>query len=134
VKLLYKTDHQALLAACRELSKKVTDGNMANGPYELRSGSDRWITGIPQPLLDLRPNNVYINYNGRVIVEMLGGLDHFGVYAYPEDYKRPPHASDELGHKKLLEGLWYYDDGYQYCVSVEEYEEYDKYIESLRPK
>jgi len=37
VKLLYKTDHQALLAACRELSKRVTDGNMENGPYELRS-------------------------------------------------------------------------------------------------
>ena len=76
----------------------------------------------------------YINYNGRVILEMAGGLDHFGVYAYPEDFKKPPHASEELGHKKLLDGLWYFDDGYQYCSNPQEFEEYDKYIESLRPK
>lgn len=133
VKLLYKTDHQALLASCRELSKRVTDGNMENGPYELRSGPDRRIAGFPRPILDLRPNNVYINHDGRVILEMLGGLDHFGVYAYPEDYEKPPHL-EKLGHKKLLDGLWYYDDGYQYCNSPEEYEEYDKYIESLKPK
>ena len=129
VKLLYKTDHQALLVACRELSKKVTDGNMANGRYELRSGSDRWIKGIPRPILDLRPSYAYINYNGRVILEMAGGLDHFGVYAYPEDYEKPPHASEELGHKKLLEGLWYYDDGY-----LVQPEDYEKRIEALRPK
>jgi hypothetical protein len=134
VKLLYKTDHKALLAACRELSKKVTDGNIPNGPYRLRSGPDRKILEIPRPILNLKPNDVYINYNGRVIVEMLGGLDHFGVYAYPVDYEKPAHASEELGHKKLLDGLWYYDDGYQHCASVEEYEEYDRYIESLKPK
>jgi hypothetical protein len=65
---------------------------------------------------------------------MLGGLDHFGVYAYPLDYEKQPHASKELGHKKLLDGLWYYDDGYHHCANQEEFEEYDKYIESLRPK
>ena len=107
---------------------------MDNGPYQLRSGSDRRIAGFPRPILDLRPNHVYINYNGRVILEMLGGMNHAGVYAYPEDYEKPPHAAEELGHKKLLDGLWYYDDGFQYCNSPEEYEDYDKYIESLRPK
>jgi len=105
VKLLYKTDHQALLAACRELSKKVTDGKMANGPYYLRTGSDRWIAAFSRPILKLRPTYAYINHDGRVILEMAGGLDHFGVYAYPLDYEKPPHASDELGHKKLLDGL-----------------------------
>jgi hypothetical protein len=133
IKLLYKTDHQALLVACRDLSKRVTNGNMANGPYQLRFGSDRWITGFSRPILDLRPSHVYINSDGRVILEMFGGLDHFGVYAYPEDYKKPPHT-EKLGDKKLLDGLWYYDDGYQYCDSPEEYEEYDKQIEALRPK
>ncbi len=134
VKLLYKTDHQALLAACRELSKEIIDGNLPNGPYYLRSGPDRKVPEIPRPILKLRPTYAFVNYTGRVILEMAGGLDHFGVYAYPVDYEKPPHASDELGHKKLLDGLWYYDDGYQYCASVKEYEEYDTQIETLRPK
>ncbi|MHC4727726.1 MAG: hypothetical protein ACYS17_10925, partial [Planctomycetota bacterium] len=73
VKLLYKTDHQALLTACRELSKEVTDGNMPNGPYYLRFGPDRKIPEIPRPILKLRPTYAYINYTGRVILEMAGG-------------------------------------------------------------
>jgi len=62
------------------------------------------------------------------MLEMMGGLDHFGVYAYPEDYKPPPHAGFELGDKKLIDGLWYYDDGYRGNP------EYGKRIEALLQK
>lgn len=128
VRLLYKTDHQALLGACRELSRRVSVGDLKPGKY-LLSGSSRRkeVSQFPQPILDLGPINVFIDYDGRVMLEMAGGLDHFGVSAYPEDYKKPPHT-EKLGDKKLIPGLWYYDDGYR------DNPEYEKIIEALRPK
>jgi hypothetical protein len=44
---------------------------------------------------------------------MHGGFDHFGVYAYPEDFKEP-HDSFRYGDRKLIDGLWYYDEEYHY--------------------
>jgi hypothetical protein len=129
VRLLYKTDHQALLGACRELSRRVSVGDLKPGKYLLSGSSHRKeVSQFPQPILDLGPINVFIDYDGRVMLEMAGGLDHFGVSAYPKDYKKPPHA-EKLGDKKLIDGLWYYDDGYRVRP-----EDYDKRIEALRPK
>jgi len=129
VRLLYKTDHQALLEACRELSKRVATGDMKGGSYYLR-GSQRLpvVSSFPKPILDLKPNYVYIDENnsGRVMVEMYGGFAHFGVLAYTEDYRKPSWA--EYGDKELIPGLWYYDDGYM------DNPEYDKTVEALRPK
>jgi len=124
VHLLYKTDHQVLLDACRELSRRAAAGDLKYGKYDVRSDSHP-----PQLILDLGPNHVFIRYDGRVMLEMMGGLDHFGVYAYPEDYKKPPVIGFKLGDKKLIDGLWYYDDGYRVRP-----EDYDKRIEALRPK
>ncbi|MFH1716052.1 MAG: hypothetical protein ABIF19_01765 [Planctomycetota bacterium] len=111
IRLLYKTDHQALLAACRELSKQVTKGELKAGTYWVR-GNNRSpeASQFPQPILDLKPNYVYIDENdcGRVMLEMFGGFTHFGVLAYTEDYKKPTWA--EYGDKELIPGLWYYDD------------------------
>ena len=130
VRLLYKTDHQALLEACRELSKQVTIGDLKTGTYWLH-GSRRHpaVSRFPQAILDLAPNYVYIDENnsGRVMLEMHGGFVHFGVQAYTEDYKKP-HVGFEYGDKKLIPGLWYHDDGYL------ENPEYEKMIEALRPK
>ncbi|MHC4632344.1 MAG: hypothetical protein ACYS9C_13905 [Planctomycetota bacterium] len=123
MRLLCETDHQALLEACRELSRRAAAGDLKHGMYYVRSDSQP-----PQPILDLGPNHVFIRYDGRVMLEMMGGLDHFGVYAYPEDYKEPPVMGFELGDKELIDGLWYYDDGYLNNP------EYDKPIEALLQK
>ena len=129
VRLLYKTDHQDLLGACRELSKRVSIGDLRPGKYSLRGSSrHKEVSQFPQPILDLGPIHVFIDYDGRVMLEMAGGLDHFGVSAYPEDYKKPLHTK-KLGDKELIDGLWYYDDGYRVRP-----EDYDKRIEALRPK
>ncbi|MBW7989770.1 MAG: hypothetical protein FVQ84_07120, partial [Planctomycetes bacterium] len=97
--LLYKTDHQALLKACRELSRRVAAGDLKPGEYRIRTYLVPGVSKFPQPILDLKPNYVYIDENdsGRVMIEMHGGFAHFGVLAYTEDYKKPSYS--EYGDK-----------------------------------
>ncbi len=130
VRLLCETDHKALLEACRELSGWAARGDLKQGgTYNVRRDRHPKASRFPQPILDLNPSYVYIDENdsGRVMVEMHGGLLHFGVQAYTEDYKKP-FPSFEYGDKELIDGLWYYDDGYL------DNPEYDKRIEALIQK
>ena len=126
--LLYETDHEALLHACRELSKKKAVGILKQQRYKVRFDPHPEVAKFPRAILDLEPSYIFIDYDGRIMVEMVGGLDHFGVNAYPKDYKKPSHV-EKLGDNKLIDGLWYYDDGY-----LVRPEDYDKRIEALRPK
>jgi len=58
---------------------------------------------------------------------MLGGLDHVGVMAYPEDFKET-WPNFKYGHKELVPGLWYYDDLYEGDPK------YDERVEALLKK
>ena len=57
-------------------------------------------------------------------MEMHGGMTHFGVRIYPEDYKKPDRYFKYVD-RELLPGLWYYDDGYIHNPK------YDKRIDTL---
>lgn len=127
IRLLYETDHKTLLLACRKISKKKAAGILKSQRYNVLSEPHPEAAKFPRAILDLEPSYVFIDYDGRIMVEMMGGLDHFGVQAYPEGYKKS--SQETLGDKKLIDGLWYYDDGY--LVRPEDYE---KRIEALRPK
>jgi hypothetical protein len=129
VRLLCKTDHQILLEACRELSRRVSVGDLKPGKYYIGYDQDPKASSFPQPILNLSPSYVYIDENNssRVMVEMLGGLGHFGVQAYTEDYKKP-YPTYQYGDKELIPGLWYYDDGYI------GHPEFEKRIEALMQK
>jgi hypothetical protein len=122
VQLLCETDFPALLGACRELSRRVASGDLKSGTYVTPD-----TTQFPEPIATLRPERVTISENG--VVDVLVGLNvlakyRFGAYAYPEGYANSP-----LGDRKLIEGLWYYDMGYQ-----DHADSYDKKIEQLLAK
>lgn len=59
----------------------------------------------------------------RVIVALIGGMDHAGVMAYMNNEEAVPRDDD----MKLIEGLWYYDDGLQ-----EADDDYKEYLDSLQ--
>lgn len=112
IRLLCKTDYQSLLESSKEILKLVAKGDIEPGRYYL-SGfrSLPVVPEFPQPIMDLAPNYVYIQ-DGYVKLEMHGGMDHLGVCAYPEDFEMPD-PSFKYGNRELIEGLWYYDDGYE---------------------
>ncbi len=126
--LLYRVDHRALFSACMELSERVAGGDLKPRMYypsDPVHGAE--VSRFPQAIRDLEPDYVMIDIGGVVMVALTGGIDRFGVTAYPEDYGGPP-VSGSYGHKKLLDGLWYYDAGYDRDP------QYEKKIEALRPK
>jgi hypothetical protein len=68
-----------------------------------------------------------LNPYGAVSIELGGTMRHFGVNAYPEDF-RVPFSNYNYGDKELIPGLWYCDDIYN------RHKDYDKVIERLLKK
>jgi hypothetical protein len=111
VRLLCETDHHVLLEACRELSRRVTTGDLKPQQYNVRLNPHPEASRFPQAILDLEPTYVIINPDGHVMVELHGGFLHYGVMAYPENYEKPI-INFKYGDKELIPGLWYYDEDY----------------------
>jgi hypothetical protein len=131
VLLLCNTDHHALLKAGREILSQVPKDRLNPQPDGIRHVGDIGIpkgVEIPQAILDLKPRGCLVSLDGYLTLEMHGGLDHFGVQIYPEDFMEPEEPGDyfKYGDRELLPGLWYYDEGYHYGP-----EEYDKRINEL---
>jgi hypothetical protein len=103
--LLYKTDHQALLAGCRSLIDEGYQGQyIYNWPDR-----DPNVDNFPGIIAQLKPTYVWIHDDGCVMVEMWGGMSHYGIRAYAEDFNQP-RENYYYGDKKLIEGLWLYSD------------------------
>jgi hypothetical protein len=114
--LLYQTDHQALLSACRELSKQVITGQIK--PYIYFDGEMNDIRGFPKIILDLQPFFVDIKKSGIIYIVMSPNI-MYEVIAYPENY-----PSNEGFGIMLIEGLWYYDEDFiQHPEHMKEIEE-----------
>lgn len=127
MRLLCETDYHVLLESCRQLSRRVTTGDLKPGQYNIRLEPNPESSRFPRPILDLEPTYVIIEPDGVVQIELYGGFVHYGVIAYPEDFKEPPYSFYGSG-RKLIDGLWYYDEGYK------EIPEYQKRIEALIAK
>lgn len=128
IRLLCKTNPQALLEACRELSKQVAAGELAPRTYHVRSRKRLpEVSGFPKLILDLSPRSISIDEDERVMLQMGGGFANFGVSAYPEDYKEP-YRNFVYGNRKIIDGLWYRDAEYEGSP------EYQRKIEALIQK
>ena len=107
-RLLYETDHRALLEACRDVLAMAATGDLKESFYKIHNNRhpSPEASRLPQLILQLDP--MYVFVDGRcLVVEMYGGLYHCGVRAYPKDFE-PPYSNYKYGDKKLIDGLWYY--------------------------
>jgi hypothetical protein len=102
--LLYHTDHQALLAACRSLMKEGYKGKYQIVWPDKHPDTEKF----PKEILALKPSFITV-YEGRMFIEMLGGQSFYGVVAYAEDFKEQGKGF-HYGNKKLIDGLWFYSD------------------------
>jgi len=134
-RLLYRTDHRALLEACRESIKRFNEGAFSTAGIHIMSEDllahmqppiDREkyakdLKQIPEIVLSLEPVNILFGKE-RVTIVFMGGFDHAGVVAYANDKEALPRDDD----MELMPGLRYYDDGLR-----EAREEWLSYLRSL---
>ena len=111
VRLLSETDHVALLEACRGLLRDVSEGKLQRTRYFVRIRTDPETSRFPQIVLDLEPLAINTESTGYLIVEMAGGMGYYGVIAYSGEYQKPS-SHFEYGDKKIIDGLWYSQSGY----------------------
>jgi len=119
--LFFETDYEELLAACRELSRRVASGELEARGYFFYSGEhDLQTLSIPQAIRDIEPATIRfdLEYEGDVWIELWPGPSWYGVVAYPE-------GQQGSGDIKLIDGLWYHDGDYR-----EAYPKYMKWIDA----
>ena len=103
--LIYKTDHHALLAACRKL---MDEGYSGKYIYHW-TNRDPNVENFPEIILQLKPTYVWIHDKDFVDIELFGGMSHYGVKAYAEDFNEP-YEGYRYGNRKLIDGLWFESD------------------------
>ncbi|MHC4585075.1 MAG: hypothetical protein ACYS3N_11125 [Planctomycetota bacterium] len=138
-RLLHKTDHRELLKVCRQMINDYNNGIFSRskinvGQYQLSkdlnipeiiTDEDEFskdLKHIPEIILNLEPVYIWFDKN-RVMVALIGGMDHAGVTAYTNNEEAI--VGDD--NMKLIDGLLYYDDGLR-----EADDDYKDYIKSLK--
>jgi hypothetical protein len=124
VRLLCETDYRALRDVCREMLRRVASGSLPTGLY-----TDSQISQLPEPIPSLQPDFVSIEKDVVRIEMSHTNWASLGVQAYPEGYPQQNPVPGVYGDRKLLEGLWYYDDGY-----LPDRVGYDKFIDKFLRK
>jgi hypothetical protein len=116
VQLLYRTDHVALLAACRELMAdrntfaKETGRHGSDDPS--RSMIDPKDPKIPAVIAALQPRHI-IAEDTEVFLDLDSRFDHYGVMAYSE--KAASGQTNAVSRDLLLvPGLWFFDQELTY--------------------
>lgn len=122
-RLLYRTDHNDLLKACRGIIAQYNEGVFTHDKIDIGNEcSAKDVKHIPEIILKLEPVYVWLEKN-RVMVALIGGLDHAGVRAYVNSSEATP----EEDSFKLIDGLLYYDDGLREADA-----DYRDYLKSLQ--
>ena len=116
VQLLYRTDHAALLAACREVMSNrhafARDRDWHGQKDPDRSFIDPKDPKVPAAIAALQPRDI-IASDSNMHLELHGGFDHYGVFAFSEE-AASSQTNGFSGPFQLIPGLWYYDEGLAY--------------------
>jgi len=100
-KILYHTDHTALLAACRQAMKTLPPGDYGD---DVVGGKEQ--RRLPEPIRQLKANYIVLDRDS-FHIEMGGGFYHYGLEATSQDTPSPGTSG-----KQLIPGLYYYaEDG-----------------------
>lgn len=119
-RVLCEADHRALVAAGRDILAEVSKGNVKYGAYSVRDGCLSNGVRLPQAIADIQPYKVHVLGEGFLRIE-LGLFTHFGVIVFPIGYHGAIPES-AYGNRKLVDGLWYFDDRYKWPEYAEEIE------------
>jgi hypothetical protein len=113
--ILYKTDHKALLEACKELSKRVDEGQLEPGYYSVYGTPDPETKQFPQLILDLDPLQVITDKDGQINIIMWPSV-MYGLIFFPEKNESSLSEQRKNSYKgwciELIDGLWYYDEDF----------------------
>ena len=111
-RLLKKTDHQAVLIASRQIIRTRHDYSRDprwfgpdTEPGESLIAADD--PKLPKAIKKLQAASI-IGYDDRLVIEFGGGFHHQGFIAFAESATNAP--PDILGFRKLIDGLWFYED------------------------
>jgi hypothetical protein len=105
-RLLYQTDHQELLEACREVIKRYNEG-LYSDPLIYRSDDalEEGRENIPEAILDIEPVRIWCDEDS-VTVAIRIWMSGAGVRACSVCEEAEPRW-DEV---KLIDGLYFFDD------------------------
>jgi hypothetical protein len=106
-RLLCQANHRVLLEESRDVAKQFDAGL-----YVWSRLSAEEIARFPAVIRMLDPTYVSVDESGVVEIEVAAKQFPMGVRVYPEGYAKS-HPEASYGDRKLLEGLWYYDQGYR---------------------
>jgi hypothetical protein len=111
VQLLYRTDHVALLAACRDVMTNRTA--FIQGSEDIDPKHPK----LPAAIVALHPRHISSRNDDSVYLELRSGSDRYGVFAYSEK-TASKHTSDTnesyMGEIQLIPGLLLFDIGLTY--------------------
>jgi DNA-binding phage protein len=110
-RLLYETDHPAILAAARQVitSRRGYARDAAvHGPnHAEQSIIAKADPKLPAVLRHLRAARLLVT-DEQAFIEFGGGFHHFGLLAFRLGATNTP--SGDRGRTKLIDGLWFYED------------------------
>lgn len=129
VQLLYRTDHVALLAACREVMAKRNTFKQRKENF--RSFIDPKDPGLPAAIAALQPRQIISDDDDSLYLQLHGGSERYGVMAYSEK-TASTHTNDiggSSGQILLTSGLLFFDERLTY----KDHAEYLNKLRAMKP-
>src|SRR5262249_34565729 len=124
--MLYKTDHRALLAACRQLMTNQQILSKYDDPHSIKIYIPEHDPDLPKAIVSLNPVGIETT-GSSVEVAMGGGFDHYGFIALSE--KEEQNLKGAITGIEPVSGLWYYDENL-----VQLGEPWLKKLKEMRPR